>query len=151
MPLRLPSQSDSHGVPESDIRTIYCTLRQFEALTSLPRGFSVDRHHGKDAPLAGSARGHMWNGLRVSQSLEPTRASGLRSDFATRPVPATYIRQRTSGRDTVPPVWRGVGALNARKAAHALPQDRLDDTNHRHPAFSLPANHRTPVKAVSCP
>ena len=23
--------------------------------------FSVDRHHGKDAPLAGSARGYMWN------------------------------------------------------------------------------------------
>ena len=23
--------------------------------------FSVDRHHGKDAPLAGSARGHMWD------------------------------------------------------------------------------------------
>ena len=116
-PLRLPSRSDSHGVPESDIRTIYCThsdnLRPQKSLTWLQR---------RQTPWQGRAAGWQCTGSHVewTSCVSVTRANKSQwseIDFATRPVPATYIRQRTSGRDTIPPVWRGVGALNARSSA----------------------------------
>ena len=107
---------------------MYCTLRQVEALTSLPHGFSVDRDHGKDAPLAGSTGPHVeWTSCVSVTRANKSQWSEI-GMFCNKPG-SCQMRQRTSGRDTIiSPVWRGVVALNARKAVHSLPQDRLDDT-----------------------
>ena len=116
--------------------------------------FSVDRHHGKDAPLAGSARGHMWNGLCVSQSLEPTRASGRRSDFfATRPVFCQIRKGRQGGILFLP--CGAVSALSTheKQRMHCLKTGSTTQSSLIQLSSLPPANHRRPssYKAVSCP
>ena len=63
-PPRLPSRSDSHGVPESDVRTIYCThsdnLRPPKSLTWLQR---------RQTPWQGRAAGWQCTGPHVEWAL----------------------------------------------------------------------------------
>ena len=129
-PPRLPSRSDSHGVPESDIRTIYCThsdnLRPQKSLTWLRRRQILSQ----GCAVADSARGHTWNELRVSLSLEPTRASGLRSILQhARFLPHTTDKGRQGGMLFLP--CGAVSALQRTKSSECTASRPARRHNHR--------------------